>query len=132
MAYTTPPTFNTGDILSAGNLNILSDDIEYLNGFVVGTSPAMVSVNIPVDGDVLFIIKHTQRYLKVKYRAQDRCRIWYNGTNVYDQSGTIGDQTVSIDTNSAGLTLNQFYTLKFSLESTADPLWVYYAYEAAS
>lgn len=132
MAYTTPPTFNTGDILSATQLNILSDDIEYLNGFVVGSSPAMVSVKLAVDGDALFIIRHTQRYLHVKYRAQDNCKIYYDATKVFDGGSSVGDQTRTIDLNPYGLTLNQFYTLKFSIESTADPLYVYYAYEAAS
>lgn len=32
MAYTTPPTFADGSYLTATNLNILSDDIEYLHG----------------------------------------------------------------------------------------------------
>ena len=81
MAYTTPPTFNTGDILSATQLNILSDDIEYLNGFG-WLSPTMVSVKLAVDGDALFIIRHTQRYLHVKYRAQDNCKIYYDATKV--------------------------------------------------
>jgi hypothetical protein len=30
MAYTTPPTFVAGNYLTASNLNVLSDDIEYL------------------------------------------------------------------------------------------------------
>ena len=132
MAYTTPPTFNTGDILSATQLNILSDDIEYLNGFVVGSSPAMVSVNLANDGDVYFIIRHTQRYLHVKYRAQDSCRIYYDAITVYNQGSTVGDRTITVDLNPFGLTLNQIYVLRFTIASTADPLFVYYAYEAAS
>lgn len=31
MPYTTPPTFSTGQILTASQLNVLSGDIEYLN-----------------------------------------------------------------------------------------------------
>lgn len=131
MAYTTPPTFTTGSILSAAQLNILSDNIEYLNGFVVGTSPAMVSVNIPVDGDVLFLIRHTQRYLHFKYRANDRIRVYYNATQVYGVDDVPGDQTVVVDLNPFGLVMNQIYTLKFSIASTADPLFVYYACEAS-
>lgn len=31
MPYVTPPTFSTGQILTAAQLNVLSDDIEFLN-----------------------------------------------------------------------------------------------------
>ena len=132
MAYQTPPTFVTGGILSAAQLNILSDDIEYLNGFSVSSNPAMTSVHLDVDGDAFFVIKHTQRYLHVKFRALDRCRIYYDAINVYNVDNFSGDETTTIDLNSFGLVLNQYYTLKFSLESTGDPLFVYYAYEASA
>jgi hypothetical protein len=36
MAYTTPPTFNPGDILAAADLNVLGDDIEYLKAIADG------------------------------------------------------------------------------------------------
>lgn len=45
MAYVTPPTFNSGDVLDADDLNILGDDIEYLKGVAdgVGFSGAKAS-----------------------------------------------------------------------------------------
>lgn len=132
MAYQTPPTFTTGDVLSATQLNILSDDIEYLNGFAVSASPAMVSVHLDQDGDAFFMIRHTQRYLHFKYRGQDRIRVYYDTTEVYSVDDTVGDQTVAVDLNPFGLTLGQLYVLKINIASTNDPLYVYYAYEAAS
>lgn len=132
MAYQTPPTFVTGDALSAAQLNILSDNQEYFYGFTVGQNPAMVATKLAADGDVLMIIRHTQRYLHVRWEAGDRCRIYYDSTNVYDVSGTSGTQDATIDTSSYGLTYGQLYTLKFSIESTGSPLIVSYAYEASS
>ncbi len=131
MPYQAVPTFVNGNILSASQLNILSNNIEYLNGFTVSSSQAMTSVRLGQDGDAYFLIKHTHRYLHTKFRARDRCRIYYDATNVYNVDNFPGDETATIDLNSFGLVTNQYYVLKFSLESTSDPLYVYYAYEAA-
>jgi hypothetical protein len=38
LPYTTPPTFTAGTVLTAADLNILSDDIEYHNGLLDGIS----------------------------------------------------------------------------------------------
>lgn len=48
MAYTTPPTFVDGTVLSAAQLNILSNDIEFLYGIVSG-------INIPFTGEQITI-----------------------------------------------------------------------------
>lgn len=132
MAYTTPPTFVTGVALSAAQLNILSDNQEYFWGLVTSQNPGMVETTIAADGDVFLMIRHTQRYLHVRYQADDRCRIYYDATKVYDVSGTSGTVTTSVDLNSYGLTIGQLYVIKFSIESTGQPLRVSYAYEAAS
>lgn len=131
MPFQTPPTFNTGDVISAIQLNILSDDLEYLNGFAVSSNQAMTSVTRATDGNVYFIIKHTSRYLHTKFRALDRCQIYYDATKVYDVDNFGGDATETIDLNPFNLTIGQYYVLKFSLWSTNDPLYVYYAYESA-
>ena len=131
MPYQAVPTFANGNILSASQLNILSNNIEYLNGFAVSSNQAMTSVHLEQDGDAYFLIKHTHRYLHTKFRALDRCRIYYDATNVYNVDNFPGDETATIDLNSFGLVTNQYYVLKFSLESTNDPLYVYYAYESA-
>lgn len=131
MPFQTPPTFNTGDVISAIQLNILSDNLEYLNGFSVSSNQAMTSVKLLDDGDALFLIKHTQRYLHTKFRALDRCQIFYDSTKVYDVDNFPGDATETIDLNPFGLTVGQYYVLKFTISSTNDPLYVYYAYESA-
>lgn len=38
MAWTTPPTFTAGTVLTAAHLNILSDDLTYLKGITDGVS----------------------------------------------------------------------------------------------
>lgn len=38
MAWTTPPTFTAGTVLTAANLNILSDDLSYLKGITDGVA----------------------------------------------------------------------------------------------
>jgi len=43
MAYTTPPTFADGNVLSASQLNILSDDVEFLHGIVSGVNAPFTS-----------------------------------------------------------------------------------------
>ena len=131
MPYQAVPTFVDGNILSASQLNILSNNIEYLNGFTVSSSQAMTSVHLEQDGDAYFLIKHTSRYLHTKFRSRDRCQIYYDATKVYDVDNFPGDATETIDLNPFGLTIGQFYVLKFSLQSTNDPLYVYYAYESA-
>jgi hypothetical protein len=44
MPYTTPPTFVDGQIVSAAQLNILSDDIEFLNGVMAGPNIPFQSI----------------------------------------------------------------------------------------
>src|SRR4051812_8464075 len=38
MSYTTPPTFSSGAVLTAAQVQILADDIAYLNGLASGTT----------------------------------------------------------------------------------------------
>lgn len=131
MPYQTPPTFTTGAALSAAQLNILSDNQEYFYGFVVSQNPAMVATSIASNGDVLLIIRHTQRYLHVRWEANTRCRIYYDATLVYDVSGAGGVVDATIDLNPYSLVIGQLYTLKFALASTTARI-VYYAYEATT
>lgn len=68
MPYSTPPTFSTGQILTATQLNVLSGDIEYLNSitdfinvpfskYVYGLSGAQ---NM---GEVTWVFRHRHQYL---------------------------------------------------------------------
>ena len=132
MAWTTPPTFVNGAVLSASQLNILSDDLEYLAGFVTGANPAITAVQLAADGDAFALIRHMHRYLWVQYNANDDVRIFYDATEVYHDGNPGGTRKGwVIDLNSFGLTVGQLYTLKFSLDSDEGGVRiVYYAYES--
>ncbi len=69
MAWTTPPTFVNGAVLSAAQMNILSDDIEYLRGFVSGANPGVPEVTITDNGDIYFLIRHLFQYLHLRVTA---------------------------------------------------------------
>jgi hypothetical protein len=131
MAWTTPPTFVTSAVLSAAQLNVLSADVEYLNGFVSGANPAMTSTTLTDDGDILHIIRHLHRYLHCMVRATGDVKVYYDTTQVFHDGSPGGDEGYIVDLNSFGLTAGQLYTLKFSLQG-ADNRTVYYAYESES
>lgn len=128
MAWTNPPTFSTDDVLTATNLNILSDDLSYLHGLVSGANPAMTSAVLTVDGDAFFIIRHTGRYLHGVYLCQDDIKIYYDATEVFHDgapNGTINDSITPVDLNAFGLTIGQLYTVKCTMDSGT----VFYLYE---
>ena len=133
MAWVTPPTFGSADILTASNLNILSDDIELLHGYTSGVMPAMVSTTITNDGDILHAIRHSGgTALHFKYRATDDCKVYYDATLVFhDGVGSSSPITQAVDIGTASLTAGTFYTLKFTMAGT-DNRTVYYAYESNS
>lgn len=69
MAYTTPPTFADGNILTAAQLNILSDDIEHLYGLLSGVNVPFSSQTLTGSGDTRkWIFRHQARYLHYKFR----------------------------------------------------------------
>ena len=133
MAWTSPPTFSSGAVLSATNLNILSDDLAYLHGVVSGANPAMASIELTVDGTCYAVIRHMHRYLHCVYLCQDDFRIAYSAdgvtyTEVYhdgDPDGTAADSAPPVDLNSFGLTVGGLYIVKFTMDSGI----VYYMYE---
>lgn len=68
MAYTAPPNFTAGSVLSAAQMNILSDDIEYLYGIVGGPTPAVNAVYFEdTDGEAYWAFRYKWRYLHFKY-----------------------------------------------------------------
>lgn len=62
MAFTTPPTFSSGSVLTAAQLNILGDDLNYLKGVADGVTlsgfsirrAATQSISDSTDTDVSF------------------------------------------------------------------------------
>ena len=119
-------------MLTATQLNTLSDDLEYLAGFVTGANPAITAVQLAADGDAYALIRHMHRYLWVQYNCNDDIKIYYDATEVYHDGAPAGTREGHvIDLNSFGLTVGQLYTLKFSLDSDSGGVRiVYYAYES--
>lgn len=88
MAYQVPPSFADGDILSAANLNIISQNLEFFWGLVSG-------VNVPFTGEKLTGSTDTRtwtgrrvgRYLHYKMRivngTSDEVTIRLDGNNEY-------------------------------------------------
>ena len=91
MAFIVPPTFADGDILTAAQLNILSDDLEYLYSLVAGA-------NVPFlqhkwDGSPTeepsrtYIFHRANRYLHYKIRLTGGetadFKIFVNGNQEY-------------------------------------------------
>lgn len=86
MAYTTPPTFNSGDVLAASDLNILGDDIVYLKGITDGITASGVQVGRSTNqsiGDSTFVA--------VTYTGEgfDFGGWWSSGTDIIVPAGAI-------------------------------------------
>jgi hypothetical protein len=121
VAWSAPPTFSTGNVLSAAQLNVLSDDLEWLHGLVSGANPAMASAVLTVDGDAYFVIRHTGRYLHGVYLCQNYFEVYDDG----DPDVTINDSITPVDLNTFGLTIGQLYTVRCHMDSGT----VFYLYE---
>jgi hypothetical protein len=135
MAWISPPSFSTDDVLTATNLNILSNDLEYLHGFVSGANPAIASTVLTIDGECRYIIRHLQRYLHLVYLCQDDIEVHYSADNstwtqVFDDGapdGTVADSAI-VDLNGFGFTVGGLYFVRFTMDSGT----VFYVYESDS
>jgi hypothetical protein len=120
--FTTPPTFTSGQILNASQLNILSQDIAYLWGIARGP-------NIPwprVGGASVvgtWLIRHRCRYLKAQVAwdkgtdpgAAFTLTIQYNNVTVQTDTFTgAGVRNYSIDLNPQNLTVGNFYQISIN------------------
>lgn len=136
MAYTTPPTFVAGAILTASQLNTLSGDIEFLHGVASGLNVPFSSVRVTGDSindtKVHWYIRHKHRYLHYRARVTagdiDEFRIYYNGTRIvqddtnrsspytYQSTGAPtatypATSGVVIDLNGLSLTVGNWYEI---------------------
>lgn len=112
MPYTTPPTFVDDSVLSAAQLNILADDIEYLNGLSqsVNIPFARVTENLTTAGSY-WQCRHRTQYLNVyvdwgvdpSWVDHLDLDIYIDGNNVHSEELT-GTSTkyVSIDVDAIG------------------------------
>ena len=72
MAWSAPPTFADTNILTAAQLNILSDDVEYLYGLVSGVNVPFNSLTTTVnldDTNNQWLMRHVYKYLHYKLRV---------------------------------------------------------------
>lgn len=128
MPYTTPPTFTTGNVLSAANLNNLSDNIEFLYGVTRQTNPATQMVEI-IAGDgatataAKWAIRHKTDTLKFHMTMTngtiDAMRIKYGSTTVYTDSNDRSNPYVytgTTDISGLGLTVGTWYVVTVEID----------------
>lgn len=86
MAYTTPPTFGAGTALPASQLNILSDDIEYLYGVAQGVTGSGVQVTRSATTS---IPASTSTAITFTAEVYDLGGWWSSGTAITVPSGAV-------------------------------------------
>ena len=125
MAWTTPPTFVDAAVASAANLNILSDDLEHLQGVAAGPNAPFQSVVFTNSGTATYHLRYRYRYLHYSYTVSvdpgDDVNIKVNGTSkVHD--GAPGEATVTsyVDLTSMGLTPGSWYAVLFEWNKDAN------------
>jgi hypothetical protein len=128
MPWTATPTFNNGAVLQASQLQILSDNLSFLHGYISGANPAMTSVVLTIDGDCYFVIRHLHRYMRILYLCQNDIKVYYDATEVFHDGAPDGGvaESTYVDLNPFGLTVGQLYTIKCTMDSGT----VYFIYES--
>lgn len=126
MAYTAPSTFVDGNVLTASQLNILSDDVQFLFGLA---SRVVIPFQSIVSGagsgiDAIWTVRHTHRYL-LYYLSQnaatsDSLEIFYGGSSVYSDGGNRAAPYtwagyVDLDSTPGGLTVGTWYELSLAI-----------------
>ena len=124
MSWVTPPTFVDGAVLTAAQLNQLSDGVRYLNGLGAQSIGATLQVYHTTDTPATYHYagRHTHRYLHILYvGAQgDDLRVDYGVTNLYhDGSPANGfvDAVVDLQTELPALAVGTWYDLTVTAET---------------
>lgn len=122
MAYTTPPTFVDDAVLSAAQLNILAQNVEYLYGLAQGANIPFAQTTVGLNyQESVWVIRHRARYLNVSL-AWEADPAWvdtintiveYNGTEIYNQdlTGLAQSSTLNLDLDPLGLTDGTVYEI---------------------
>lgn len=124
MAWTTPPTFTDGNVLSASQLNILSEDLSFLYGIMKAPQVAFNSLYANKDLTSLnnsFRIRYYHRYIhyriSVVLNVCNNVHLYVNGTN-YTLDTTARSAgyvyTGYVDVVAQGLTEGTIYTCYFT------------------
>lgn len=120
MAWTTPPTFVDGNMYSAAQLNVLSNDLAELWGMAQGPNTpflSMYSQGISLDANNnLWYLRYQLPYMHYKARCIDygvtSFTLRINGSTVYsDATDYTGGHTYQgyVTLSSLGLTLGNLY-----------------------
>lgn len=94
MPFTTPPTFISGDVLTAAQLNVLGDDLVYLKGVSDGVTFSGVQLNH--DTSVQVIQDTTPELVSFQNESFDFGSWWSSGTNITVPAGAIPSGFTSI------------------------------------
>lgn len=132
MAWVTPPTFTAGLAASAANLNILSNDLDYLKGIAEGPNAPFQSVVFTNSGTATYHVRYRYPYLHYKYVVSadpgDDIKIKVNGTTKYSD-GAPGEATVAgyVNLTSMALTPGSWYPVTVEwMKSANSVLTVWY------
>ena len=120
MAWTTPPTFVDGNLFSASQLNILSDDVTSLWGMAQGPNTPFLSLYSQgislTSTNNLWYIRYQLPYLHYKARCIDfgvvSFTIYIDGVSAYsDATDYTGAHTYQgyINLGGRGLTIGALY-----------------------
>lgn len=132
MAWTTPPTFTTGQILTASQLNVLGEDMAYLQGISLAVNPP-VALGHGIESFVWrYLIVHRHNTLHCKYHITggpaQKVNIKYNGV-LLEPTPETGTSNENYNLSSLSLTVGQPYTIEIDYEISSnshfylDELW---------
>jgi hypothetical protein len=150
--FTTPPTFADGDYLTAANLNILSDDVEYLHARVHQVNTGFLLIDFsPGSGVTEIQTVHALRHFSNTFRWRAEVTV---GTiddlviRYVDSAGTATNLNLGVggvnpsapyvwtgtkDITSLGFTVGDYYEIKVEVTgqtgSATNALQFYYAGE---
>ena len=133
MPYTPPPTFVDDAILSAAQLNVLSDNQEYFSGLAqaVNVPFALVEPGLGAAGTASWQIRHRLDWLNVyvswyvdpSWNDHHYLEVDYNSSSVYTEESMTGTgaKWVGIDLSAEGLTVGNWYdiTIRFRAHDAA-------------
>lgn len=121
--YVTPPTFADGSVLSATQLNTLSENQEYLyeqaTRVNIPQEVAFLQLGSGEDGEIRRVIRHKFKVLEYTINCTagtiDDMSIRYDATTVYadgDDRSNFYQWTGTVDLTPFGLVEGQVYTLR--------------------
>ena len=125
MPYTSPPTFADGNILTAAQLNTLSDDIEYLYGLGdvlnVPFSAKLYAGGVNYQDQIKWKIRKRYRYLHYSFTLiagtiNPDLRLYYNTNIIFTvtsptQLAILQTWSGFVDLNALSLTAGTWYDI---------------------